>query len=84
MDKLIKWAMEIQSLAQAGLEYTDDVYDIERYKRLREISAEIIEEKSNISLEKVKDLFCSEKGYQTPKWKELNYLKKYWKNIKLW
>ena len=67
MDKLIKWAMEIQSLAQSGLEYTDDVYDIERYKRLREISAEIIEEKSNISLEKVKDLFCSEKGYQTPK-----------------
>ena len=67
MDKLIKWAMEIQSLAQAGLAYTNNIYDIERYERLREISAEIIEEKSNINLEKVKDLFCSEEGYQTPK-----------------
>ena len=67
MDKLIKWAMEIQSLAQAGLAYTNNVYDIERYERLREISAEIIEEKSNLNLEKVKDLFCSETGYQTPK-----------------
>ena len=67
MDKLVKWAMEIQSLAQTGLAYTNNVYDIERYERLREISAEIIEEKSNINLEKVKDLFCNETGYQTPK-----------------
>ena len=67
MEKWIKWAMEIQSLAQVGLAYTNNAYDIERYERLREISAEMIEEKSNISLEKVKDLFCNEKGYQTPK-----------------
>lgn len=67
MEKWLKWAIEIQSLAQAGLTYTDNVYDIERYERLREIAAEIIEEKSNISLEKVKDLFCNENRYQTPK-----------------
>lgn len=67
MEKWLKWAIEIQSLAQAGLTYTDNVYDIERYERLREIAAEIIEEKSNISLKKVKDLFCNENGYQTPK-----------------
>ena len=67
MEKWLKWAIEIQSLAQAGLAYTNNVYDIERYERLREIAAEIIEEKSNISLEKVKDLFCNENGYQTPK-----------------
>ncbi len=67
MEKWLRWAMEIQSLAQAGLTYTDNVYDIERYERLREISAEIIAEKSDISLDKVKDLFCNETGYQTPK-----------------
>lgn len=67
MEKWLKWAIEIQSLAQAGLAYTDNVYDIERYERLREISAEMIKEKSNIKLEKVKDLFCNETGYQTPK-----------------
>lgn len=67
MEQWLKWAMEIQSLAQAGLAYTDNNYDRERYERLREISAEMIKEKTEISLEKVKDLFCNEEGYQTPK-----------------
>jgi len=67
MEKWLKWAMEIESLAQAGLSYANNAYDIERYERLREISAEIIAEKSNLSLDKVKDLFCNETGYQTPK-----------------
>lgn len=42
MEQWLKWAVELQSMAQAGLAYTDNVYDIERYERLREISAEII------------------------------------------
>ena len=67
MEKWIKWSMEIQSLAQSGLAYTDNVYDIERYERLREISAEMLAEKTDLSIEKVKDLFCNETGYQTPK-----------------
>lgn len=67
MEKWLEWAIEIQSLAQAGLEYTNNNYDIERYEKLREISAEMIAEKSNISLEKAKELFCNETGYQTPK-----------------
>lgn len=67
MERWLKWAMEIQSMAQAGLTYTDNVYDIERYERLREISAEMIAEKSDMSVEKVKGLFCDEKDYPTPK-----------------
>ena len=67
MDEIIKWAIEIQSLAQAGLEYGTGVYDLERYKRLREISAEMMSYKTDIPIEKVTDLFCNEKGYQTPK-----------------
>lgn len=67
MEKWLKLAIEIQSLAQPGLAYTNNVYDIERYERLRDISAEMIAEKSNMNLEKVKDLFCNETGYQTPK-----------------
>lgn len=63
MEKWLKWAIEIQSLAQSGLEYTDNVYDIKRYEKLREMSAEMISEKSNISLNKVKELFCNETGY---------------------
>lgn len=63
----LKWAMEIQSIAQAGLAYPTGVYDVERYERLREISAEMLSVKTGISPEKVMDLFCNEIGYQTPK-----------------
>ena len=67
MEKWIELIIEIQSLAQNGLAYTNNVYDKERFERLRDISAEMLSMKSDLSLEKVKDLFCSEKGYQTPK-----------------
>lgn len=67
MEKWLSWAIEIQSLAQAGITYTKDLYDKERYERLREISAEMLKEKTDVPLEKVKDLFCNETGYQTPK-----------------
>lgn len=63
----LQWAVELQALAQAGLTYGKDIYDRERYQRLREISAEMLSYKSGIPLETVTDLFCSEAGYQTPK-----------------
>ena len=66
-NKWLDWAIEIQSLAQAGLTYGHDVYDMERYERLREISAEMLSYKTDLPVEKVKDLFCNETGYQTPK-----------------
>lgn len=66
-EQWLAWAVELQSLAQAGLFYGKDKYDIERFQRIRDIAAEMIQQKSDISLEKVKDLFCNEVGYQTPK-----------------
>ncbi len=63
----LHWAIELQSLAQAGLTYGKDPYDLERYARIREISAEILSHKSEIPVETVQDLFCNETGYQTPK-----------------
>lgn len=66
-DKWLEWAKELQFLAQAGLTYSKDEFDIERFERIREISAEIISYKSDIAIEKVKDIFCNEEGFQTPK-----------------
>lgn len=66
-DKWLEWAIELQSLSQAGLTYGKDIYDKERYERIREISAEILSYKSDIPVDKVKELFCNEIGYQTPK-----------------
>ena len=67
MDKVTQWALELQSLAQAGLFYGHDDFDKERYQRIRDISAEMMSERTGLPLEKVKDLFCSDNGYQTPK-----------------
>lgn len=66
-ERWLSWAIEIQSIAQAGLTYGKDVYDKERYERLREISAEMVAHKADLSAGKVKNLFCNETGYQTPK-----------------
>ena len=63
----LEWAIELQSLAQAGLTYGKDIFDRERYERIREISAEIMAYKTDIPVQKAKDLFCNETGYQTPK-----------------
>ena len=70
MDKNKIWLdliIELQSLAQAGLTYGKDIYDKERYERIREISAEMMSNIADVPLEKVKGLFCNEIGYQTPK-----------------
>jgi len=60
-------AKEIQSIAQAGLTFCDNKYDIERYKQLRELSVKIMHEFTEDSMEKIYHLFAEEEGYQTPK-----------------
>lgn len=40
MNKWTEFAIRIQSLAQAGLAYCENEYDIERYEELRKIAAE--------------------------------------------
>lgn len=66
-DKLLEWAIRIQSIAQAGLTYGHDVYDKERYEALRLIAAEMVSERTDVPIAKIQDLFCNEEGYQTPK-----------------
>ncbi|MCR2821995.1 NUDIX hydrolase [Lederbergia panacisoli] len=63
----LAWAKRIQALAQAGLEFSKDIYDIERFEELRNISAEIMAVHTNLELDKIKELFTNETGYQTPK-----------------
>lgn len=66
-EKWLEWAVKLQSIAQAGITYCDNKYELERYEQIREISAEMLSYKTEISVEKVKGLFCNETGYQTPK-----------------
>lgn len=65
--KWLIWAKELQALSQSGLAYSKDKFDIERFQRIRHISAEIMSEYTEIDSTKIKELFCNESGYQTPK-----------------
>ena len=65
--KWITWAREIFAMSQAGLAYSRNEFDIERYKRLQEITAEMIENQSEVSKEAALESFSLQAGYATPK-----------------
>lgn len=65
--KWLDWAKQLQSIAQTGLTYSKDVYDLERFELIRQISMEIMSEQTGVVMENIKDLFANETGYATPK-----------------
>ncbi len=65
--KWIEWAREIFSLSQAGLAYSKNEFDLERYRRLQEITAEMIASQSDLEKEAVLKSFSMQAGYATPK-----------------
>jgi ADP-ribose pyrophosphatase YjhB (NUDIX family) len=66
-EKWLEWATKLQSIAQAGITYSESRYDLDRYNQIRELTVEILHEYTDISYEKITNLFASEEGYQTPK-----------------
>ncbi|PLT30005.1 NUDIX hydrolase [Peribacillus deserti] len=65
--KWLEWAKQIQALSQAGLAFSKDIYDLERFEALRDISAEMAAELTGTPVETMHGIFTNEKGYQTPK-----------------
>jgi ADP-ribose pyrophosphatase YjhB (NUDIX family) len=63
----LEMAKRLQSVAQAGLEYSENKYDIDRYRQIRELSLEIMQHFTGLHMEKLIGVFASEQGYQTPK-----------------
>ena len=66
-NKWTSWIKELQNLSQCALAYCKDKYDIGRFERIREISAEMAAEISDQPLDEIKAAFCAGTGYQTPK-----------------
>uniref|UniRef100_UPI0004697864 NUDIX hydrolase n=1 Tax=Caldalkalibacillus mannanilyticus TaxID=1418 RepID=UPI0004697864 len=66
-EKWLAYAKKLQSIAQAGLTYSKDKYDIERFEQIREISMDIYTHYTTLQFEQIEELFTSEMGYQTPK-----------------
>ncbi|HPC95743.1 MAG TPA: NUDIX hydrolase [Sedimentisphaerales bacterium] len=63
----LRWAKQVAALAQNGLTFSDNPYDIERYEHLREIAAEMMAEGFDLDKKSVIDLLRQEQGYATPK-----------------
>src|SRR4030042_6750423 len=63
----LEFSKKLQSIAQAGLAYSTNKYDIERYQQVRNLSLEIMSHFTQVKMDHLIDLFSNEKGYQTPK-----------------
>lgn len=63
----IRWAREIQAIAQTGLHFSEGTYDRERYERLRAIAAEMFARGSDATESFIRASFAAQTGYATPK-----------------
>jgi ADP-ribose pyrophosphatase YjhB (NUDIX family) len=60
-------AQKLQALAQAGLTYSQNEFDIDRYKQLRTLAVDIVSDHTEIKEPVIRSMFTIEKGYPTPK-----------------
>lgn len=65
--ELLDIAKRLQAIAQAGITYSISDYDLERYNELQNISIDILKKLTDENVDKIKNLFTNETGYQTPK-----------------
>ncbi len=65
--KWLDWARDIFSIAKSGLAYSQSDYDLDRYKHLLEIAAEMLESQGELSKASILDSFSMQAGYATPK-----------------
>jgi ADP-ribose pyrophosphatase YjhB (NUDIX family) len=65
--KWVEWAKRLQTMAQNGLHYSEDRYDIARYEAIVEIAHEMLALGSETKLDTVRELFAHETGHATPK-----------------
>ena len=63
----LQWAKKLHEIAQNGLHYANDEFDVERYQAIREIASEIMAEHSDVDAAYVRTLFAGEVGHATPK-----------------
>jgi ADP-ribose pyrophosphatase YjhB (NUDIX family) len=63
----LRWARQLQAIAQNGLTYAQNAYDVERFEAVRQVAAEMMATGSETNLSRVLDLFSGEVGYATPK-----------------
>ena len=63
----LTWAKRLAALAQDGLTYSDNEYEIDRYQQIRQIAADMMAAGSDLDAKALMELFSREQGYATPK-----------------
>lgn len=67
-DRWVGWAMRLHTIADAGLEFSKDPYDLERYEMLRALMLEMVDHHvSDAGPTTLAELFPVGHGYPTPK-----------------
>ncbi len=61
------WTQQLAALAQSGLAYSHNPFEIERYQQIRDIAARMLSEYGNEPFEYVNSLLAEQDGYATPK-----------------
>ncbi len=66
--KWLEWGQRLQAIAQTGLSYCKDPFDIQRYEEIRRIAAEVLAAGASLpDARQALELFKGEVGYATPK-----------------
>jgi ADP-ribose pyrophosphatase YjhB (NUDIX family) len=63
----LEWAQKLSALAQSGLAFSHNPFEVERYQAIRKIAAEMLSVEGKIPLDIARDFLDGEKGYATPK-----------------
>ena len=63
----LAWSRQMMAIAQNGLSYANNPFDVERYQSIRQIAAAIMADHTHAEPRQVVDLFSREIGYATPK-----------------
>src|SRR5262245_13097055 len=61
------WSRELQAIAQTGLAFCQDEFDVERYRAIRRLASEIMADHSGSESFRIENLFAEQTGYATPK-----------------
>ena len=63
----LETAKRLDAIAQAGLTFSQNPYDLERFEEIRKISHSMLHEYTGTPVEKIPGIFSNETGYPTPK-----------------
>ena len=63
----VEWMKQLQAIAQNGLSYSQNEYDLERYRQIQQIIVDILKNHTNHDTAAINDFLSEETGYRTPK-----------------